>query len=284
MDLFRDPTPDELISTIELIGHRINLWWDGDLIFYPGKITGYQEEDKMHLVKYDNDPTGPIYPELLTKQPWKIWNGTDEEFDAYNTIVQQNKPKEEARKPEVVDEVIMNSNNSELEDGQERSVLLLGMFFSLGQFDKPNRGQGFRDAVRCQALENMGYHVLSLDDKHSEEEYYPSGEHPGKHCTANFADARRMSASLRENITFLRAFDYIILDYFFSPAGWARTRWTDNFFKDTIPRMAEDELIRRGGQFWLPNLECVAEAIAQFGDVILRYHLHLSPLTYYTYR
>ena len=271
MDQFRDPTADELVATNELIGHRINIWWDGDFVFYPCKITGYQEEDNMHLVKYDNDDTGPMYPELLSKQPWKIWNGTDEEFDAYNNVVQQNKRnQEEARLPEVVDEVVMNNNNSELEDGQERSVLLLGMFFSFGQFDKPNRGQGFRDAVRCQALENMGYHVLSLDDKHSEEEYYPSGEYPGKHCTANFADARRMSASLRENITFLRAFDYIILDYFFSPAGWARTRWTDNFFKDTIPRMAEDELIRRGGQFWLPNLECVAEAIAQFGDVILR--------------
>ncbi len=153
------------------------------------------------------------------------------------------------------------------EEGREnlpqQSVLLLGMFYSQGVYLQPNRGQGFRDAVRCSALEVLGYEVKSLDDKHTEEEYY-DGELPGKHCTANFADARRMSQSLRNSITFLREFDHIILDYFFSPAGWARTRWTDNFFKDTIPRLAEDELIRRGGQFWLPNLECVAQALREF--------------------
>ena len=43
----------------------------------------------MHLVKYDNDEEGPLSPELLSKQPWKIWNGSDEEFDAYNEAQQQ---------------------------------------------------------------------------------------------------------------------------------------------------------------------------------------------------
>ena len=62
------------------------------------------------------------------------------------------------------------------------------------------------------------------------------------------------------------------MDYFFSPAGWARTRWTDNFFKETIPRLAEDELIRKGGLFWLPNLECVAEAIQLFRGAIERHY------------
>lgn len=152
--------------------------------------------------------------------------------------------------------------------GEQPSVLLLGMFFSEGIYPQPNRGQGFRDAKRCSSLEQMGYEVMSLDDKHTEEEFYEPGKLPGKHCTANFADARRMSQSLRNSIAFLREFDHIILDYFFCPAGWARTRWTDNFFKDTIPRLAEDELIRRGGQFWLPNLECVTQALREFRDTI----------------
>ena len=112
----------------------------------------------------------------------------------------------------------------------KKRCLLLGMFFSKGHFElkKPNRGQGFRDAVRCQALEDQGYHVLSLDDKHSEEDVCLTSK---KHCQANFADARRMMASLRSRWGDECEFDHIILDYFFSPEGWARTRWADNFFK-----------------------------------------------------
>ena len=179
-------------------------------------------------------------------------------------------------------------------------VLLLGMFFSSGHFVIPNRGQGFRDNVRCQALEDQGYTVLSLDDKHDEDDYPIIAK---KHCKANFADARRMMLSLRERWGTSYEFDHIILDYFFSPvstpsflfdvfysvyncphanccfspffwfqcmkqAGWARTRWTDNFFKETIPRMALDHVIRAGGRFWLPNLKCVADALVEFKSVI----------------
>ena len=84
MDRFIDPTPEEQEATHGLIGRRINIWWDGDQVFYPGKIVGYQDADNMHQLKYDNDDEGPVCTEQLSKQPWKIWNGNDEEFDAYN--------------------------------------------------------------------------------------------------------------------------------------------------------------------------------------------------------
>ena len=69
----------------------------------------------------------------------------------------------------------------------KKRCLLLGMFFSKGHFElkKPNRGQGFRDAVRCQALEDQGYHVLSLDDKHSEEDVCLTSK---KHCQASMGE------------------------------------------------------------------------------------------------
>jgi len=74
------------------------------------------------------------------------------------------------------------------------SVLLLGMFYSRGvpEFSEHKRGQGYRDAIRCQSLQEGGFDVLSLDDKHSEEEYYDAEARPGTHCKADFADARRM--------------------------------------------------------------------------------------------
>ena len=100
------------------------------------------------------------------------------------------------------------------------SVLLLGVFHSR-KFDErvagtePNRGQGFRDGVRSKALEDAGYIVKSLDNKHSEE--VKLGEEI--HCNANFADARRMSKALKSSFGESVAFDHIILDYFFSPVS-----------------------------------------------------------------
>ena len=44
----------------------------------------------------------------------------------------------------------------------------------------PKVGQEFRDRVRCVELENLGYSVKTLDDKHAAETL----DH-GKHCRAN---------------------------------------------------------------------------------------------------
>ena len=100
------------------------------------------------------------------------------------------------------------------------SALLLGVFHSR-KFDdrvagkEPNRGQLFRDGVRSKALEDAGYIVRSLDDKH--QETVKSGDEI--HCTANFADARRMSKALKSTFGEDIVFDHIILDYFFSPVS-----------------------------------------------------------------
>ena len=48
-----------------------------------------------------------------------------------------------------------------------RTALLLGVVFSKEL--NPKRGQGFRDRVRCEALENEGFIVKTLDNKHDEE-------------------------------------------------------------------------------------------------------------------
>lgn len=57
----------------------------------------------------------------------------------------------------------------ELTNMAEKSALLLGVVFSKEQ--NPSRGQGFRDRVRCEALEkeNGGYVVHTLDNKHDPE-------------------------------------------------------------------------------------------------------------------
>ena len=149
-------------------------------------------------------------------------------------------------------------------------ALLLGMVYS--EEEEPKRGQEFRDRVRCEAMEELGYSVFTLDNKHDD-----TPLKSGKHCTANFADARRMFMSMKSRWEHMMAgsvqFDHIILDYFFSPVGWARERWTENLFRDTLPQFATDGILKETGSLWLPNLKCVEELILAYSDEL---HTHYT--------
>ncbi|KAJ1411527.1 hypothetical protein B484DRAFT_482627 [Ochromonadaceae sp. CCMP2298] len=136
------------------------------------------------------------------------------------------------------------------------NTLLLGVVFASELL--PKRGQEYRDRVRCEALENIGYNVRTLDNKHADDKLE-------KHCEANFSDTRRMMKSMdckwpREQ------FHHVILDYFFSPVGWARHRWTDPLFTSTFPTLAREGKLAQGGQIWLPNLDCIQVSLTDFAD------------------
>ncbi len=90
------------------------------------------------------------------------------------------------------------------------NVLLLGMVFAKEEI--PNRGQEFRDRVRCEGLEKQSYTVKTLDNKHS-------GAGIDKHCQADFADTRRMFRDMRKKWGTEQTYSHIILDYFFSPVS-----------------------------------------------------------------
>lgn len=129
-------------------------------------------------------------------------------------------------------------------------ILLLGMVYS--QEMTPKRGQEYRDRVRCEALENLGFIVHTVDDKH--------GDHP-RHCNANFNNDRAFIKQIKEKWGQDMQYSHIILDYFFSPVGWARERWKPKFFAATIPEIGA-KLLSPGGKIWLPNLQFVGEAIS----------------------
>lgn len=46
----------------------------------------------------------------------------------------------------------------------KNAALLLGMVYSV-EMD-PSTGQMFRDRVRCEAMESLGYEIKTMDDKH----------------------------------------------------------------------------------------------------------------------
>lgn len=148
---------------------------------------------------------------------------------------------------------------------QFKRALLLGMVYS--KESTPSRGQGYRDMVRCQALEKMGYLVETVDDKHDEE----LGKE-GRHCRANFSDLRKMLKNMKSIWDLDQPrYDTIILDYFFSPTGWANTRWGKKFFIETIPAFIEKKLLKRNGRLWIPNNSHV-------GNMVVTYSSRLSEI------
>jgi hypothetical protein len=148
----------------------------------------------------------------------------------------------------------------------DNNILLLGMVFS-DQLIPPSRGQNFRDQVRCVELQNLGFKVLTVDDKHEDDYFFP-----GKYCNANFNNDRGMLKQIQEKWGNDIKFSHIILDYFFSPVGWARDRWQPTFYSKTIPSMAL-KLFSPGGILWLPHLQNVTESIQLNQDSIDAYFI-----------
>ena len=168
-------------------------------------------------------------------------------------------------------------------------ALLLGLVYALKTLtENPSTGQMFRDRVRCEAMDKMGYLIHCIDDKHDDdadlralpnstvyENYYDRAiAVEGSHCRANFADARRMYNKMQKvwgGCVAVTGYKQIILDYFFCPEGYVQNRWAENFFKDTLPLFAQKNILAVDGQLWLPNLPHVQEMIRKY-DKPLREH------------
>jgi len=54
--------------------------------------------------------------------------------------------------------------------------------------------------------------------------------------------------------------------------GWARERWSDAFFRDSLPLLAEADILKKTGEIWLPNLSCVKESLVVFKKELGKYY------------
>lgn len=79
-ELYRVPTAEEKLQKHELVGRKISIFWDGDNVFYPGIIKGYDEKTDAFSVVYDEGGDEEAYTEDLRTSTWKIWSGSDEEY------------------------------------------------------------------------------------------------------------------------------------------------------------------------------------------------------------
>lgn len=173
---------------------------------------------------------------------------------------------------------------SRLNTASDQKVLLLGIVFATKEVTpSPATGQMYRDRVRCEAMVDLGYNVKTLDDKHDDDEDYAvECEKPspwpiqrtaveGTHCRANFSDPRRMWRKMKQIWGSKTRFDSIILDYFFCPEGYASVRWSENFFRETLPIIAQRRILKNNGSVWLPNLAHVQEMLQKYRYILVDY-------------
>lgn len=85
-DNYRFPTREEKQLGAELVGKKIAIYWDGDKVYYPGIVTGYDEITQKVWVEYEENDSGEKYSEDLRSSGWKIWGGTDAEYAAEREI------------------------------------------------------------------------------------------------------------------------------------------------------------------------------------------------------
>lgn len=89
VDKYRNPEPDEIKTRLP-VGTRLNIYWNGDKRYYPCKIVGFNDK-KHHIynVLYEEDDSGIQYNEDLNKSKFKIWAGTDEEYEEERNLAKQ---------------------------------------------------------------------------------------------------------------------------------------------------------------------------------------------------
>ena len=99
-------------------------------------------------------------------------------------------------------------------------------------------GQAQRDRVRILAMEKDGYEVYTVDNTHEQHLSVP-----GRHLYCNACSPRFMR-ELRGVFGADIQFDSVQIDYFRSPAGWFKTRWSMNFWQRTLPDLLKDQILR----------------------------------------
>jgi len=81
-----------------------------------------------------------------------------------------------------------------------------------------------------------------------------------------------MLQSVRKSWPLSISFSTIILDYFFSPPGWVQYRWTDSFFKNTLPLLVKENILDKNGTIWLPNIDHIKLKLCEFKDILDEYY------------
>ena len=77
---FRAPRPEELEDLRGLVDRRVEIFWDGDDRHYSGRVVGFDEATRLHLVKYDDGDEDPYEEDLSSEFGWRVFDGDEAAF------------------------------------------------------------------------------------------------------------------------------------------------------------------------------------------------------------
>lgn len=80
---FRDATEEERNLREQLVGRRVSIYWEGDSVFYPGKVVDYDEMNQLYKVQYDEGDEPPYDEDLSNLPRWMIFEGTEADYTAF---------------------------------------------------------------------------------------------------------------------------------------------------------------------------------------------------------
>lgn len=81
-NLYGRPTSEEQSSGHGLVGARISIYLQYEKKCYPCRVLKYIPDRQTYEVLYEEDDSQEVYEEDLRSTSWKVWRGTDAEYQA----------------------------------------------------------------------------------------------------------------------------------------------------------------------------------------------------------
>ncbi|KNC80687.1 hypothetical protein SARC_06963 [Sphaeroforma arctica JP610] len=147
---------------------------------------------------------------------------------------------------------------------EKSNVLLLGMGFVSEQICNEQTGTTnpyVRDTRRARAIEDIGYHVHTINMQLEQKDSAGFPDHP-RHIQLTWSRGAR---AVKQNLAQFpegEKFKYILLDYFRFPSDYMRRAYTTNFFKSFILEGLRDhDFLTEDFQVIAPNSEAIVVAL-----------------------
>lgn len=245
-----DPLPFKLSRIEDVAGLSI---WDRE----PDEEAGVSLEEQLRMPASVRD----LCPELRDLYLMSVAHKPSLPFPLKRSSSDEQQGEQQQQPPIPIPEITPRTVRK-----QQKNLLMLSMVYST-YFKAGAAGQMSRDGMRLMALEGLEsnlFNVRSFDHKHDTVRFKETDPH--KHCCGIFSDGNKFTAALSNKWPGV-TYDYLIMDYFFSPDGeYIRTRWgqflpATGSKPCTLERVAIVRLLNKGAVVLLPNIQTVRDQL-----------------------
>lgn len=77
---FAAPTAEEREAGAGLVGRIVQIWWEGDEVYYAGRVEAFDAARGVHRVRYEDGAEDPYEEALRSSEGWRLWGGDEAEY------------------------------------------------------------------------------------------------------------------------------------------------------------------------------------------------------------